>query len=283
MVETNAAGTPARSPDSPKEAARRMWALGDYHRFAVRTVWEVGPVLIEACGVGPGQRVLDVAAGTGNAAIRAAEKGARVVASDLTPENFEAGRREADLRGVELEWREGDAEALPFADEGFDVVTSVFGAIFAPHHQTVAHELLRVCRSGGVIGMTSFRPRGVAKAFFELVGRYAPPPPPDASPPLLWGEEDHVRRLFGSGLASVEMQPRTYVERSPGGPDEYRELFTSTFGPVIAIRSSLEEEPERLAAFDREFEDFTTRWNQGSPGGPAEYLYDYLLVVGRKG
>ena len=139
-----------------------MWALGDYHTFAKQTVWELGPVLVAACGISAGQRVLDVAAGTGNVAIRAAEAGAQVVASDLTPENFEAGRREASAREVELEWVEADAEALPFVDGEFDVVTSSFGAMFAPDHQKVADELLRVCRPGGTIGMINFTPEGLA-------------------------------------------------------------------------------------------------------------------------
>jgi SAM-dependent methyltransferase len=144
-----------------KAAVRAAWALGDYHRFATELVWEVGPVLVAACGISPGQRVLDVAAGTGNAAIRAAEAEARVVASDLTPENFDAGRREARERGVELEWVEADAEALPFAADEFDVVTSSFGAMFAPDHQAVADELVRVCRPGGTIGMANFTPEGL--------------------------------------------------------------------------------------------------------------------------
>ena len=133
-------------------SARTMWALGDYHRFATETVWELGPILVAASGVSAGQRVLDVAAGTGNVAIRAAQAGASVVASDITPEHFDAGRRAAREAGVELEWIEGDAQALPFADDEFDIVTSCFGAMFAPDHGAAANELLRVCRPGGVIG-----------------------------------------------------------------------------------------------------------------------------------
>lgn len=273
----------ANSGEGSPSEVRRMWALGDYHRFATSTVWEIGPVLVEACGIEAGDRVLDVAAGTGNVAIRAAEKGAQVVASDLTPENFDAGRREAGLRGVELEWQEADVQALPFEDGEFDAVTSAFGAIFAPDHQTAADEMLRVCRPGGVIGMANFRPAGLAAALFELLGRYAPPPPEGASPPLLWGEEDHVRGLFGDRVESLELHRRSYVEGSPGGAEGYRKLFTSTFGPVIAIRASLEAEPDRLAAFDGEFRELTTRWNRGADGGPSEYPYEYLLVVARKG
>src|SRR5688500_8726563 len=125
-----------------KSDHRRMWALGDYHRFAAATAWPLGPVLVEACGISAGQRVLDVATGSGNVAIRAAKAGATVIASDLTPEHFAAGRRVAAAEGVELEWREADAEALPFHDGGFDVVTSCFGAMFAPDHRAVANELL---------------------------------------------------------------------------------------------------------------------------------------------
>jgi ubiquinone/menaquinone biosynthesis C-methylase UbiE len=263
-----------------KAAQRAMWALGDYHRFAKETVWGFGPELVTACGIGPGQRVLDVAAGTGNVAIRAAEAGADVVASDLTPENFEAGRREAQARGVELEWVEADAEALPFEDGEFDVVTSSVGAMFAPDHQAVADELLRVCRPGGTIGMINFRPDGVALAFFETLGRYAPPPPPHAQPPVLWGSEEHVRALFGD-RASLELARRSYVERSPGRPEEYVAFFRETFGPVIALRGLLADEPERLAAFDSDFGDFAVRSNSGSSEA-AEYRYEYLLVVARK-
>ena len=192
-------------PNEQKAAARAMWQLGDYHRFAKATVWELGPVLVEACGIGPGQRVLDVATGTGNVAIRAAEAGAEVVASDLTPENFDPGRREARELGVELEWVEADAEALPFGDGEFDVVTSSLGAIFAPDHRKVADELLRVCRPGGTIGMVNFTPEGLAADFFAPFARYAPPPPPDALPPLLWGSEEHVRELFGDRVESLEL------------------------------------------------------------------------------
>jgi ubiquinone/menaquinone biosynthesis C-methylase UbiE len=283
MITSEAKPTAGNDADREfKTGVRRMWALGDYHRFATETVWCLGPRLVEACGIGPGQRVLDVAAGTGNTAIRAAEAGAHVVAADLTPENFEAGRREAAARGVELEWVEADAETLPFPDADFDVVTSSFGAIFAPGHAAVANEMLRVCRPGGVIGMINFRPEGLAEEFFELLGRYAPPPPAGALPPLLWGDAEHVRALFGDGVESLEMRHGQYVERSSGGPNAYRELFQTTFGPVIAIRDSLAADRGRLAAFDREFREFSIRNNHGAPDGPAEYPFDYLLVLARR-
>jgi ubiquinone/menaquinone biosynthesis C-methylase UbiE len=265
-----------------KAAARHVWALGDYDRFAKATVWELGAVLVEGCRISAGQRVLDVAAGTGNTAIRAAQAGAKVVASDLTPENFEAGRREAEAQAVELDWVEADAEALPFGDGEFDVVTSSVGAIFAPHHQAVADELVRVCRPGGTIGMINFTPEGLISDFFGALAPYGPPPPPGALPPPLWGSEEHARELFGDRLDSLEMTRSAYVERADS-PRAYCELFKQTFGPVIAIYESLANEPDRLAALDRDFLDFATRANRAAPGGPAEYHYEYLLLVARKG
>ena len=277
------AGHRAKADARADEAeARAVWALGDYHRFAKQTVWGLGPVLVEACGVSTGQRVLDVAAGSGNVAIRAAEAGAEVVASDLTPENLEAGRREARTRGVDLEWVEANAEALPFEDGEFDVVTSALGAIFAPDQRAVASEMLRVCRPGGTIGMINFIPDGVAKEFFEVLGRYAPPPPAGAPSPLFWGSPGHVCELFGNGVSSLDLTRGSYVERSPGDPDAYCDFFEETFGPMIGLRASLADRQDRLEALDREFRELATRANTAPPGEPAEYRYEYLLVVGRK-
>jgi ubiquinone/menaquinone biosynthesis C-methylase UbiE len=273
--------TGAAAMGDHKAAERAMWALGDYHRFAKQTVWEIGPVLVEACGITAGQRVLDVAAGTGNVAIRAAEAGADVVASDLTPENFEAGRREAESRGVQLQWVEADAEALPSGDGEFDVVTSSFGAMFAPDHKRVADELLRVCRPGGTVGMANFTPEGLAAGFFQTFARYAPPPPDRALPPVLWGSEEHVRELFGGRVGTLDLTRRVYVERA-ASPRAYVDLFTETFGPVIGLHRFLADQPDRLAALESEFLEFATRENRGEPDGPAEYPYEYLLVVARR-
>ena len=262
-----------------KAAHRAMWAMGDYDRFARATVWELGPALVEACAVMAGQKVLDVAAGTGNVAIRAALAGASVVASDLTPEHFAAGRRRAAEAGVDLEWVEADAEALPFDAGTFDVVTSCLGAMFAPNHQSVADELVRVCRPGGTIGLIAFTPEGIGGEFFRLLAPYAPPPPPGASPPLLWGDESHVRELFGSRVGSLTLTRRSYAERAPS-LHAYGRLFTDTFGPLIAIRASLDSSPERRAELDRAFEAAIGQWN-GGRDGPVEIAFEYLLVVAR--
>jgi len=264
-----------------KSAQRSMWAMGDYDRFARATVWELGPVLVDACGISSGQRVLDVAAGTGNVAIRAAMKGASVVASDLTPEHFENGRRGAAAAGVNLDWIEGDAEALPFDDGSFDVVTSCFGVMFAPDHRAAADELVRVSRPGGTIGLISFTPEGIGGEFFALLAPYAPAPPPDAQPPVIWGSEDHVRALLGERMRPLAMSRHRYVERA-ASPEAYGDLFGETFGPLVAIRAGLAEAPARRAELDRRFLEAIVRWNGGRASGPVEIAYEYLLVVGRK-
>lgn len=264
-----------------KAAVREAWALGDYHRFATTLVWSLGEVLAGAVGDLEGRRLLDVAAGTGNTAIRAAEAGADVVASDLTPENFEAGRREAAARGVEIEWVEADAEALPFEDGQFDVVTSSVGAIFAPNHRAVADELIRVCKPGGVIGMINFTPEGTAADFFEVFAPYMPPPPPGAQPPVLWGSEQHVKELFGDRVSFLQLKRDRYIERA-ASPQAYCEFIKQTFGPVAAIFAGLQAtDPDRAARLDREFLRFATEADTAAGDG-AEFPYDYLLVVARK-
>ena len=260
--------------------ARTMWALGDYHRFATATVWELGPILVKACGVSKGQRVLDVAAGTGNVAIRAAQAGAHVVASDLTPENFEAGRRAARAAGVDLEWIEGDAQALPFGNDEFDVVTSCFGVMFAPDHQAAVGELLRVCRPGGVIGLINFTPDGAGGDFFRTLSAFAPPPPAAPSP-LLWGTEDHVKSLFGDAVETLEMTRHEYSETASSAR-AYFELFRDWFGPMVAIRAGLRDQAARIAELDAAFVQFSARWNQESQEGRVRIPYEYLLVVARK-
>jgi len=264
-------------PDDP--AVATVWGLGDYHRFAKATVWNLGPLLVRACGIGPGQRVLDVAAGSGNVALRAAEAGADVVASDLTPENLAAGRVEARALGLELGWVQADVQELPFGDSEFDVVTSSFGAMFAPDHGAAAREMLRVCRPGGVVGMLTFTPEGLAGRFFGLVAPYLPPPPEGALPPLLWGDESHVRELFGDDVSALSLTRDTYAEHA-SSPEAWVELYTTTFGPIVAIEQSRSENPERVAAFDREFLDFARK--STGRGGAAEYEFEYLLIVARK-
>jgi SAM-dependent methyltransferase len=258
--------------------ATTPWALGDYDRFARTLIWDLGAELAAACAIGPGQRVLDVAAGTGNVALRAAEAGADVVASDLTEESLATGERRAREAGLALEWVVADAQALPFPDASFDVVTSAFGAIFAPDHAAVARELLRVCRPGGTIGLLAFTPQGNAAGFFGALAPYAPPQPPGAGLPLAWGDEAHVRDLLDPGTSSLRLTRRSYVERHPGGPAGYAAFVAETFGPIVAMRAAAADP----AALDRDLLAFATAADTGPPGGPAEIPYEYLLVVAER-
>lgn len=161
-----------------KDKHRAMWALGDYPAVAEEVIPDLGQILVRAAGIGPGHRVLDVAAGAGNAAIEAARAGAHVVASDLTPDLLDAGRLRAAAVNARLDWRIADAEALPFGNDEFDLVISCVGVIFAPHHQVAAHELVRVCRPGGTIAVISWTPEGFIGQVLTTMRPYVAPLPP---------------------------------------------------------------------------------------------------------
>ena len=263
-----------------KARHRAMWALGDYPRLAADLLPELGRTLVEATGVGPGDRVLDVAAGSGNVAVPAAMAGASVVASDLTPELFDAGRARAASEGVELEWREADAEALPFADGEFDVVLSCVGIMFAPHHQAAADELVRVCRPGGRIGLINWTPEGFIGQLFATMRPYAPPLPPGASPPPLWGREDHVTGLLGERITALRTERRTLTVDRFDRPEGFRDYFKAVYGPTIAVYRSLAEEPERAAALDGELVELARRADRGQ--GSTVVDWEYLLLTAAK-
>jgi SAM-dependent methyltransferase len=241
----------------------------------------LGPTLVEACGVGPGMSVLDVAAGTGNASIPAAQKGAEVTASDLTPELFDAGRERAKAAGVELEWVEADAENLPFEDASFDVVMSSIGAMFAPRHQDVADELVRVCRPGGTIGMLNWTQEGMIGGLFKTMGPFAPPPPPGAQPPPLWGSEDHMKELFGDRVEWNRLDREVLEITAFKQPNDYGEHFKSKYGPTIAARANAEKDG-REGELDQALEAFCKEWNLGSED-EARFEQEYLLAVGSRG
>jgi len=237
----------------------------------------IGARLAGACGLGPGMRVLDVGAGTGNASIPAAQLGASVTASDLTPELLEAGRARAEAQGVELEWAEADAEHLPFDDASFDVVMSAIGAMFAPHHQEVADELVRVCRPGGTIGMLNWTPEGMIGALFRAMGPFAPPPPPGAQSPPLWGGEDHVRELFGDRVDFRLLQREVLEVTAFEHPQDYGEHFKALYGPTITARKNAVAN-EREAEFDDALRQFCDQWNLGTED-QARFEQEYLLVI----
>ncbi|MEV5102437.1 class I SAM-dependent methyltransferase [Streptomyces massasporeus] len=269
-----------------KSKHRAMWAQGDYPSLAAEVIPELGAVLVEACGVRPGGRVLDVAAGSGNAAIPAALAGADVVASDLTPELFEAGRAAAEKQGAHLTWQEADAEALPFGDAEFDTVLSCVGVMFAPHHQQAAGELVRVCRPGGTIGLLNWTPQGFIGRMFAAMKPYAPPPPPGAQPPPLWGDEDHVRALLGDRVTDVRAERRTVRVDRFETPEAFRDYFKQRYGPTISVYKNIAGEPDRVAALDAALVDLARDGDlgtgSGSGSGGTVLEWEYLLFTARR-
>jgi SAM-dependent methyltransferase len=262
-----------------KAKHRAVWAAGDYPAVA-DVVQPLGPVLVEACRVGAGDRVLDVAAGTGNAAIPAALAGGRVTATDLTPELLTVGRKAAVDRGADLDWQEADAEALPFPDGGFDVVMSCIGVMFAPHHRDSAAELVRVCRPGGTIGLASWTPQGFIGQMFATMKPYAPPPPPGASPPPLWGSEEHVRALLGDRVEHLTAEVRTLPVTRFDTPEGFRDYFKTNYGPTIAAYRFNADDPEKVAALDRDLADLGRRFRRSD--GSSVLDWEYLLVTARR-
>jgi SAM-dependent methyltransferase len=257
-----------------------MWASGDYPSMVETFLLPLGPSLVEACGIGPGTRVLDVAAGTGNAAIPAALVGADVTASDLTPELLDAGRQRAEGAGLTLAWVQADAEDLPFDDGSFDVVISAIGAMFAPHHQATANELVRVCRPGGTIGLLNWTPEGMIGTLLRTLGQFAPPPPPGAQPPPLWGSEAHLGSLFGADVDFATSRRDVLNVTSFERPRDFGEHFKARYGPTIVAQANARRtgrEDEFEAALDR----FCDEWNRGTPDR-ARFEIEYLLAVGTR-
>ena len=271
--------TTADGPVVPdlKAKHRAMWATGDYPAVADEVIPSLGPVLVEAAGIAAGQRVLDVAAGSGNAAIPAAERGAQVVASDLTPDLLETGRAAAERAGVTLDWQEADAERLPFGDDEFDAVISCVGVMFAPHHQESADELVRVTRPGGTIGLLSWTPEGFIGQMFATMKPYVAPPPAGVQPPPLWGREEHVRALLGDRVDDVVARRQTLRVDRFGSGEEFRDYFKARYGPTIAAYKGIADQPDKVAALDADLAALGARFDQGD--GVMEW--EYLLLTCR--
>jgi ubiquinone/menaquinone biosynthesis C-methylase UbiE len=271
---------PTSTLDERQVAAkhRAMWASGDYPKLAAELVSGLGPVLVQATGIASGDRVLDVAAGTGNASIPAAETGASVVASDLCPDLLEDGSRLAAERGVELEWREANAHELPFRDNEFDVVMSCIGVMFAPFHDRAAGELVRVCKPGGRIGVISWTPEGHIGQLWATMKPYAPPPPPGAQPPPLWGQEDHIRALLGDRVTDVVTERRNLVvDHFPDGA-AFRDYFKATYGPTIAVYRNIEGDADRVAELDAAIAAVGDNVLRDA----SSMEWEYLLLTARK-
>lgn len=264
--------------DDFKQGQRKMWSTGDFPTIAT-TIQGASDVTIDRLRVEPGQDLLDVATGSGNAAIPAALAGARVVGLDQVPELLEAARRRADEAGVEIEWVEGDAENLPFDDGSFDRVSSVFGAMFAPRHQRTADELTRVTRPGGRIAVAAWTPEGLNGQMFKTIGAHMPPPPPELTPPVLWGSEDHVRGLFSDPRLTVTFERHTIPVAwdSIAGWIDHCEV---NLGPTVLAKGALEPQG-RWDAARADLAALYERFNEaddGSLNAPAEYLVSVIDV-----
>ena len=262
-----------------KRAHRATWASGDYAAVA-QVIDEVPPRdLLERIAIEPGQEVLDVATGTGNVALQAASAGAQVVGLDITPELLEIARGRAEQHRVAVEWLEGDAEHLPFADAGFDRVLSVFGVQFAPRHRVAAEELVRVCRPGGRIGMVNWTPSGQVGQLFRVLGGFMPAPPPYASAPPLWGDEEHVRELFAGTPVELEFARGLNPWRFASAED-YVVFMETRYGPMVKARERLQGEG-RWEECREEVLGLARGLNQATDGSLL-LLAEYLVVLGRK-
>jgi SAM-dependent methyltransferase len=259
-----------------KATTRAAWSKGDYPALAP-ILEPAARALVEACAVSAGQQMLDVGAGTGNVAVLAAEEGALVVASDLTPALVEQGRTRTEAEGLGVEWVEADVEALPFPDAAFDCVCSCFGAIFAPRPQLAASELFRVVRPGGAVGLTSWTPEGYFGRTQAITASYQPPPE-DAPRPLEWGREDVVRERLDGRAAALELARRT-LPFEFGSAEEMWEFLGANAGPMVAVREALDAETYgRLRA---ETVELARAWN-GARDGTLRIDSEYLLIVARR-
>ncbi len=263
--------------DAIKQAHRAMWASGDYPRIA-RRIESVAELIVERIGIASGVEMLDVATGSGNVAIAAAAAGAQVTGLDLTPELLAAARARAAQAGVEVSFVEGDAEALPFAEDSFDRVTSCFGVMFAPRQELAAAELLRVTRPGGAIAVAAWTPEGLLGQTFRTLSSYMPPPPPELRPPVAWGEEQHVRTLLGAGGAELtcERLAVSFIgESAQALLDEDEQIL----GPAIMARQALEPQG-RYEALRGDMLALYERFNEAQDGSFRASV-EYLLTLAR--
>ena len=267
--------TQTSSPDlvAVKQKQRKMWASGDYSAVAAR-IAVMAEDLVPAAGLRAGERVLDVASGSGNAAIAAARYGCEVTATDYVPELLERGRARAAAEGLEVTFAEADAEDLPYADGEFDAVLSCLGVMFAPDQERAAAELVRVCRPGGTIALANWTPTSFVGGILRTVGKHVPPPA-GVRPPSQWGTEERLRELLGDAVSDLRITRREFVFRFRS-PEEFTRFFKDNYGPTLKAFEALDE-----AGKARLFDDLTAlaREHDQEPGPTVAMPSEYLEVV----
>jgi SAM-dependent methyltransferase len=253
------------------QVQQQIWSQGDFAKIGI-SAQIVQEELCEALDVLPGRRLLDVACGAGNGAIAAARRNLEAVGLDYVPALLDRGRERAAAEGYDVEFVEGDAQALPFEDGSFDYVISTFGAMFAPDQERTASELLRVCRSGGKIGMANWPPRGLVGAgIFKTIAEHAPPPP-GVPPPVLWGTEDRLRELLGDGVSELTLNER-HVNFRYQSPERWLEYFKTFFGPMMMAFARVGE--DGAPALEKDLLDLMHEANRAGDVAlvaPAEYV-----------
>jgi ubiquinone/menaquinone biosynthesis C-methylase UbiE len=263
------ADVPTVDLNAVKTRQQGAWSSGDYAMVGT-TLQIVGEMLCEAVDLRSGQRVLDVAAGNGNATLAAARRFAEVVSTDYVGELLERGRERAAAERLPVTFQEADAENLPFGDASFDVVLSTFGVMFTPDQERAARELMRVCRPGGKIGLANWTPESFIGKLFKTMGKYLPPPA-GVKPPSLWGNKDHLQALFGA-QAIVTAQSRNFVFRYQS-PQHWLEIFRDYYGPVLKAFAALE--PAKRDALEADIHALLDAVNVAKDGtlvAPSEYL-----------
>ena len=253
-----------------KARQQGAWSSGDYAVVGT-TLQIVGEELCEALDIRAGQKVLDVAAGNGNISLAAARRWCDVIATDYVPALLEKAGERAAAERLQIEFREADAEALPFKDRSFDVVVSTFGVMFTPDHEKAATELMRVCKPGGKIGLANWTPDGFIGQLFKTIGKYLPPPAGVKSP-ALWGTSARINELFGSQASSIKVESRHFVFRYRS-PQHWLDIFKTYYGPVLKTFAGLQ--PSAQAALTSDIIALIDRFNRSGDGSmvvPSEYL-----------
>lgn len=271
--------TQSQKPDMSaiKERMRKIWTSGDYAKIGNPLII-MGELLCEAVDLRAGDKVLDVATGSGNTALSATRRFCEVTGMDLAPESIEHARRRAEAEGMEITFEVGDAEDLPYPDASFDVVLSTLGVMFCPNQEKAAGELLRVCRSGGKIGLANWTPDGFIGNMFRTLGKHVPPPP-GMKPPPLWGTEERLRELFGEGVSSLKTTRLSYVFRFLSA-EHFVEHFRAYYGPTLRAFEALD--PAGQDALVRDLQELLKLWNTSGDGTLA-VRSDYLEVVAVRG